>query len=993
MIQEKLTKTGQAERHVPQGLEFLSLGFAVLIVLIIATLSYRSWQAFALESEEQAVSSRVERGAEELLSAIKDAETGQRGFLLTGQDRYLEPYRQALAKIDSELEALTNATARNRAEQQQRLQTLRPVLREKLDELQRTIELRRNEGAEAALAVVVTDRGKIAMDRIRQLCAEIQQAARTRMARYSDDARKSVNQIGAVSTLGSLALLALLLFSTIAIQNGTKRRQALIAQLASSEAQTAQARDLLQTTLLSIGDAVIATDAAGNVTFMNTVAETLTGWPQAEAAGSPLTQVFVICHEETRATVENPVVRCMREGRIVGLANHTVLLRRDGSEIPIEDSASPIRDATGGVFGAVVVFRDVTERRAGERALARSEERLELALTAGQIGVWDWDIARDRIEWSDMVYKIHGLERGEFSNKIGDYAKLVYPDDLDRVNAAIRSALEDNKSYDIEFRIVHPDGKVVWVATMASVFRDGNGVPVRMLGATTDVTARKQAEEHIRQQWHTFDTALSNTLDYIYIFDLQGRFLYANKALLSLVQLTLDQAIGKSFYDLNHPAERAERLKRQIAQVIGSKEPLRDNSPFTSPDGETRHYEYIFVPVIDSDGTVTAVAGSTRDITERNTAEVALRASEERLTLALEAGGGVGTWDWDIPNDRVYCNRQFALLFCLDPAAGTSGVPVAEFIAQIHPSDRSRVEESIRRAMENGGDLAEECRIVQPGDSLRWINARGRCHLNTSGDPVRFPGVIFETTDRRRAEEELRRTNTELTRANKELEEFAYVASHDLQEPLRMVNSYSQLLLRRFGEKKDPEMDQFAGFIRIGVRRMELLIRDLLNYSQTTHNLTEVVSGPVDINDALTLALTRVETRIQEMAAQVTSDVLPSVNGDLGQFAHVFQNILSNALKYAKPGVAARIHVGAEQRNLEWVISVKDNGIGFDQRHAERIFGLFKRLHREEQYAGTGLGLAICKRIIERHGGRIWAESQEGTGSTFYFALPVVSHE
>jgi len=237
-------------------------------------------------------------------------------------------------------------------------------------------------------------------------------------------------------------------------------------------------------------------------------------------------------------------------------------------------------------------------------------------------------------------------------------------------------------------------------------------------------------------------------------------------------------------------------------------------------------------------------------------------------------------------------------------------------------------------------------------------------------------------------EQELRRTNEDLMRANSELEEFAYVSSHDLQEPLRMVNSYTQLLLKRLGPQADDDLRKFAEYIRTGIRRMEALIRDLLSYSRATHAGNDTPVGTADLSSALRQALHRVDARIHENNAEVTSDRLPESMGDEGQLSHVFQNLLSNALKYRNENVAPRIHIRAEHEDGNVVVSVQDNGIGFDPSQAERIFGLFKRLHREEEYPGTGLGLAICKRIVERYGGKMWATGEEGAGATFFISLP-----
>lgn len=255
--------------------------------------------------------------------------------------------------------------------------------------------------------------------------------------------------------------------------------------------------------------------------------------------------------------------------------------------------------------------------------------------------------------------------------------------------------------------------------------------------------------------------------------------------------------------------------------------------------------------------------------------------------------------------------------------------------------------------------------------------------LNPENRIIRWFGTNTDINGQMQIEDELRR-------ANEELEEFAYVASHDLQEPLRMINIYSQLLLKRLGPSESQEFADFARYISSGVHRMEELIRDLLTYSQVTHTGGDVVVTRANLAHSVQLALANVHGRVEETGANVIlPERFPVVLGDEGQFGHVFQNLLSNALKYRKPDVAPEIRITVLQRSLNWDIRVEDNGIGFDQDQAERIFGLFKRLHRDD-YPGTGLGLAICRRIVERFQGRIWAESEPGVGSVFHLELPVV---
>jgi PAS domain S-box-containing protein len=226
-----------------------------------------------------------------------------------------------------------------------------------------------------------------------------------------------------------------------------------------------------------------------------------------------------------------------------------------------------------------------------------------------------------------------------------------------------------------------------------------------------------------------------------------------------------------------------------------------------------------------------------------------------------------------------------------------------------------------------------------------------------------------------------------LTESNTALEQFAYVASHDLQEPLRTMSTYAQLLARKYGGKLDADADQFLSFIVSASTRMSALVRDLLAFARLTTE--EERPSSIALDEDLEAALTHLDQAIQESGASVTHDPLPTLQVDRGQMVRLFQNLVGNAVKYRKPDQPPKVHISAEQIGAEWVISTRDNGIGFDPKYASDIFAPFKRLHTAEEYSGTGVGLAICRRIVQAQGGRIWAESKPGEGTTFFFTLPV----
>ena len=257
--------------------------------------------------------------------------------------------------------------------------------------------------------------------------------------------------------------------------------------------------------------------------------------------------------------------------------------------------------------------------------------------------------------------------------------------------------------------------------------------------------------------------------------------------------------------------------------------------------------------------------------------------------------------------------------------------------------------------------------------------------IQVSGHDLLY-SIIHDITERKRIEKELAQAIEDLKRSNADLQRFAYVVSHDLQEPLRTISSFTQLLDKRYRGKLDTDADEFIGFIVGGIDRMQQLITALLTYSRIGSRSNPLVY--TDIEESLAQALRNLEIRITENHAVVTHTAMPKVMIDSTQMAQLFQNLIGNALKF-RGAESPQVHIQVERQKDEWVFSIHDNGIGFDLKYAERIFELFQRLHTQQEVSGTGIGLAICKRIVERHGGRIWAESQEGQGATFYFTLPV----
>ena len=351
------------------------LASALCILLAVSLLSYQDWAAFQRSAPQVQHSRQLLQQIEDVLASIRDAESGQRGFVLTGNPAYLDSYNTAVAALPSQTNDLRLAVA-DEPTQRARVMVLENLVSRNLAELKETIALRQSQGFNAALAVVETNRGKQTMDDIRKVGEALQNEVYRGLMQGIRERQQQGARTRLTTALGSAALFVFLILATLDIGRATTERDRLISALEIANDRTTASRDLLHVTLSSIGDAVIATDENGQVTFMNGVAERLTGWTQAAAQNQPLHKVLAIVNEETRQTVENPAGKALREGVIVGLANHTILISRDGEERPIDDSAAPIRSGQGKVIGVVLVFRDVSARRTSEQQLMRLNEAL-----------------------------------------------------------------------------------------------------------------------------------------------------------------------------------------------------------------------------------------------------------------------------------------------------------------------------------------------------------------------------------------------------------------------------------------------------------------------------------------------------------------------------------------------------------------------------------------------------------------------------------------
>jgi len=367
----------------------------------------------------------------------------------------------------------------------------------------------------------------------------------------------------------------------------------------------------------------------------------------------------------------------------------------------------------------------------------------------------------------------------------------------------------------------------------------------------------------------------------------------------------------------------------------------------------------------------------------RTQIEDKLRESEERYRKA-EKIAHLGSWEMDIATGECVWSDEFFRICGYEPGSFEPDADAGFEI--IHPDDRERAGQHVNKAIVTGEPYDIEKRIVQPDGTVRWVHSIGEVTFDDHGELVKLLGSFLDITERKRAEEKLERYAAELERSNQELEQFASMISHDLREPARMVKSFVTLLDERYQGQLDEKADMLIDYAVDGAERMQAMIEALLDLSRIGTRGKE--PAPTNTEEVLKRVLRSLERAIEDANAEVTHDSLPTVMADRAHLAQVFQNLIANAIKFQRDGVPPRIHISAEQAGDEWVFSVTDNGIGIDSEQADRIFHIFQRLHTEDEYAGLGIGLALCKRIVERHGGRIWMESTPGNGTTFLFTLP-----
>ena len=756
--------------------------------------------------------------------------------------------------------------------------------------------------------------------------------------------------------------------------------EATVAMLAQSEARY---RGLLE----AAPDAMVVVDHGGLIVLLNAQAEKQFGYRRDELLGQPVTNIVPQGFAE-RLIADGTRSAAEALAQQIGTGIELVGRRKEGGDFPIEIMLSPLESPDGILVTAAI--RDISmrkdaegrltlmenRRRLVEEALRESEERYRLLVDGVQDhAIFMLDTRGVVVTWNAGAERIKGYTAAEI---IGRNYSCFFPHEeceRGRPEELLRLAVQSGR-YEEQKTRVRRDGSHFLANVTITSLRDAAGNLRGFSEFSRDLSESKESGAKYRG-------LLEAAPDAMVVVNQAGEIILLNLRAEKQFGYFRDELIGQQVTNII-PQGFAERLISDgartaadaLAQQIGTGLELTGRRK----DGSEFPIELMLSPLENAEGIL--VTAAIRDISLRRAAARRLEQMEGRYRGLLEAA----------PDPMVLVNQAGDIVLVNLQTEKTFGYQRDELVGGsanklVAETCIGRMTAHTQRAAD--GSYAEQSRVGVELDGRRKDGTEFpiEAMLSSLGtdEGTLLAVAIRDTSVRREGEARLLRTVDELNRSNEELGQFAYIASHDLQEPLRMVASYTQLLSKRYAGKLDADADDFIAFAVDGANRMQRLIQDLLAYSRigTQGKALERTSS----EEALQQALANLGGTIEDSGSEVTHDPLPVVWADEGQLTQLFQNLVGNAIKYQSAGIP-RIHVSCvKQPDAKWLFSVKDNGIGIEEKYFEKIFGMFQRLHRREDFAGTGIGLAICKKIVERHGSTISIESQLGHGTTFRFAL------
>ncbi|MEA3324492.1 MAG: PAS domain S-box protein [Euryarchaeota archaeon] len=698
------------------------------------------------------------------------------------------------------------------------------------------------------------------------------------------------------------------------------------------------------------------------------------------------------------------LIRSEHDGRLFGL--FAVSLAHDLASD--DDEKELLKEVASDIALALHRIESAELHRASEDALRQSEENYRTIFDAANDAIVVHDIETgDIIDANKKWYETHGytLEEARRFHLADLCVGKPSPYAQEDAMQWFRKASEEGPQL-FEWLSKDVSGRLFW--TEVNLKRVAINGKDRLLAVIRDITERKAAEveleEHrkrlkelveartieltranaaLQESEERFRTLTESISDWIWEVDENATYTYASPRLKDLLGYESEEVIGKTPFDLMHP-EDAKHVATDFGAIAETQRPFSGlENVNVHKDGRVVVIETSGVPILDAGGNFRGYRGIDRDITERKRAEEALVVLKEQYRMLVEQAGQM-MYAYDIQTGQITWSGDVRIITGCTPDEFQK-VDISGWERLIHPDDRKAALALLEEATEKCSSYQVEYRFRHKDGAYHYVEDNGIFLAGESGNAIRMLGTMKDIAERKDAEVMLEQALSDLKRSNTDLEQFAYIVSHDLQEPLRMVSSYMELLRRRYEGKLDHDADDFIGFAVDGASRMQTLIRDLLIYSRVGTRGKSLT--PTDCEYIFPQVLADLKLAIEDSGAVVTCNALPTLNADASQLIRLFQNLIGNAIKFRGDN-PVHIHVAAEQKGSEWLFSVADNGIGIPPEYFDRIFVVFERLHARDEYSGTGIGLAVCKKIVERHGGRMWVKSEIGQGSTFYFTIP-----
>ena len=722
-------------------------------------------------------------------------------------------------------------------------------------------------------------------------------------------------------------------------------------------------------------DMICVADFDGYIKRMNTAGLEILGYSLEEICSRPLISFI---HEEDRLQTQEKLTGLFKGESVQKFENRYIT--KEGKIVWLSWTANRVLEH--GMIYAVA--KNITE----EKKLRELNSEVGRLL---KIGGWEFDIVNETLYWSNEVHQLHKTDPNSFLPSLDTAINFYRADFRQTVSLNLEECIKTGESFDFEAIIVTAEKKELWVRAYGnSEFVDGKCK--RLYGSFQDIHERKLAAIKLEKSLNALrDYKFSLDQSAIISFtDKKGVIISVNDNFCNISKYKREEIVGKTHRIINSHYHSKEVFS-DLWKTIASGNVWRGELKNKKKDGSYFWADTTIVPFLDKKKKPTRYLAIRFDITERKKSEQIVIKSNERFEKVTEATNDT-IWDWDIVQKTFYRSKAIEKSFRQEVS---KLLTASDFWKDnIHPDDRKKTQNSVDDAIADPlcNRWEQEYRIINYQEEIIYVIDRSVIIRDEDGKAIRMVGAMTDTSEQKQLDlklsdvnEALQRHMIELERSNEELEQFAFVASHDLQEPLRMVSSFMDLLKRKYGDQFDEKGHQYIHFATDGAKKMKQIILDLLDYSRAG----KVIEEPITFDLNKTLEEYKILRRkiIEEKKVIILNDSLPLVTTFKVPLTQAIHSILDNAIKYSKEGVQPKIEICVKENDKEWIIEVKDNGIGIDKHFFKKIFIIFQRLHDKDKYEGTGIGLSIAKKNIESCNGKIWVESTVNKGSTFSFTI------